>query len=59
MPEYLASTSIPAQTASRACEPSSMKRRPEGYSLHQAIERSPCQWVLIFSSLSCGQCQAT
>jgi len=35
------------------------EKAAEGYSLHQAVERSPCQWVLIFSSLSCGQCQAT
>ncbi len=59
MPEYLASTSIPAPDGLKSMRAFINEKAAEGYSLHQAVERSPCQWVLIFSSLSCRQCQAT
>ncbi|ASQ12703.1 hypothetical protein GOB07_31700 [Sinorhizobium meliloti] len=59
MPEYLVESFDTGLDGPKSMQAFINEKAAEGYSLHQAIERSPCQWVLIFSSLSCGQCQAT
>jgi len=58
MPEYLVEHFDTGPDGLKSMQAFIDEKAAEGYSLHQAIERSTCQWVLIFSSLSCAQKQA-
>jgi len=54
MPEYLAAHFDTGPDNLKSMRAFINEKAAAGYALHQVIERSPCQWVLIFRRNSAG-----
>ncbi|WP_457812051.1 hypothetical protein [Sinorhizobium meliloti] len=54
MPEYLAEHFDTGPDNLKSMRAFINEKAAAGYALHQVIERSPCQWVLIFRRNSAG-----